>query len=232
MTDESGQERYEDSLRAAEYALGLLPAEETAAFERRLAVDPRLRAHYAAWAEDFAQLTDGIPETAPPPGLWRNIEAELFPEARQGFLRRIGLFPALAGGLVAALLVVLVGNETLFAPPPPLDPVYRADVVAEDGSMLINARYTEGDRRLVLDKRMGQPPEGRVLELWLIPEGQGAISLGILPNDDGEAEVIVPEELVAFLDGGLLAITDEPPGGAPGGVATGQVLAAGTLGSV
>ena len=63
----------------------------------------------------------------------------------------------------------------------------------------------------------------------MTPEGaEAAISLGVLP-EDAVATLTVPAELRAEIAGGLLAISDEPPGGSPTGVATGDILAIGEI---
>ncbi|MFT4253415.1 MAG: anti-sigma factor, partial [Caulobacter sp.] len=72
-----------------------------------------------------------------------------------------------------------------------------------------------------------QMPRGRDAELWIIPEGQKAISLGVIPTD-APKRIPMPEGLRgAGTYTALLAVTDEPPGGSPTGVATGSVRAAG-----
>ena len=71
--------------------------------------------------------------------------------------------------------------------------------------------------------------EGRVPELWLIAPGEPAKSLGIVSNDRSHT-VTVPAELREDLAAGaVLAITLEPPGGAPQGVATGPIVAKGEM---
>jgi anti-sigma-K factor RskA len=66
--------------------------------------------------------------------------------------------------------------------------------------------------------------EGQDYELWIIPEGQSAISLGVLR----EGELRVP---VADLPAGTtLAVTLETKGGSPTGVAQGPLLVATVIG--
>jgi anti-sigma-K factor RskA len=67
-----------------------------------------------------------------------------------------------------------------------------------------------------------------VLELWIIPEGGAPVSLGVLPEAE-TAEVDLPEPFREGLPAGLLAISEEPPGGAPEGVPTGTILATGPI---
>lgn len=71
--------------------------------------------------------------------------------------------------------------------------------------------------------------DGRVPELWLIPPGGTAKSLGIVSIDRSHT-VKVPDTLRDALENGaLLAITLEPVGGAPQGVATGPIIAKGAI---
>ncbi|HAW47918.1 MAG TPA: hypothetical protein DCX34_11890, partial [Roseovarius sp.] len=94
MSDQDQPDRDEDHILAGEYALGLLSAEEAAAFEARMVRDPDLRAAYAQWATDFADMTDEIAPQAPPAHVWQRIEAGLFPDARPraGWMRRLALW--------------------------------------------------------------------------------------------------------------------------------------------
>ena len=71
----------------------------------------------------------------------------------------------------------------------------------------------------------GQPPaQGRDFELWLIQGDRAPISLGVMPHQ-GQAAMPIPEDLRILVANATLAITDEPAGGAPGGVATGPIVA-------
>ena len=65
------------------------------------------------------------------------------------------------------------------------------------------------------------------LELWLTQEGRAPVSLGVLPQT-GEGPLVVPGELRARLvQGAVLSVSAEPAGSAPGGKATGPILASG-----
>ncbi|WP_306152651.1 anti-sigma factor domain-containing protein [Roseovarius sp. MMSF_3281] len=220
-------ERDADKALAGEYALGLLSAEAAADFEARLVNEPDLRALYAEWCEDLAALTDRIDPVAPPPRLQGEVEAALFGKPRG----RAGWIGALLGGLaVAALVLGLIFGADLLprGPQAPADPAYVAEVAAEDGSLVVAAAYDAEAGALFVDRRAGAAREGRALELWLIAGENAPVSLGVLPGE-AQAALDIPAELRAQLDGGVLAISDEPSGGSPTGAPTGDVLAVGPI---
>ena len=108
------------------------------------------------------------------------------------------------------------------------DPAYVAEVAAEDGSLVIAAAYDAEAGALFVDRRAGGPREGRALEMWLIAGEAAPVSLGVLPGD-AQTALAIPEALRPQLEGGVLAISDEPPGGSPTGAPTGDELAVGEI---
>ena len=229
MSDQDQPDR-DDRTLAGEYTLGLLSAEEAAAFEARMVQDPALRALYAQWAEDFAGLTDDITPQAPPARVWQQIEAGLFDDtrARGSWLRRFTLW---GGGLVAAavlLLAVFLPDLVERGPVPPVDPPYVAQIAAEDGSLVVQAVYDDATGTLFVDREAGGAAPGRALELWLIAGEDAPVSLGVMPQD-AQAILAVPDDLRRRVAGAVLAISDEPQGGSPTGAPTGAVLAVGPV---
>jgi anti-sigma-K factor RskA len=94
---------------------------------------------------------------------------------------------------------------------------WLASVDRDKGTVLMVPVPSKGDE------------QGRVPELWLIPPGESPKSLGLVSIDRAHT-VKVPETLrEALSQGAVLAITLEPPGGAPQGVATGPIVAKGDL---
>jgi len=226
MIEESDKD--DDTALSAEYALGLLNPVEARAFETRLAVDPELRAQYALWVEDFASMTDGIAPVEPPKSVFDKVSVTLFPEEKQSWLQKLGLIPALLGGLVAALILVVATNQGLLNGPGVSSPAYTAEIVAEDQSLLVLATYDPVDAVLRIERTAGAARDGRTLQLWLIAGDNAPVSLGVLA--DGEVSTVpIPDTLLAALEGGLLAISDEPLGGSPTGQPTGEVLAVGQV---
>ncbi|RYH02700.1 hypothetical protein EU805_08765 [Salipiger sp. IMCC34102] len=239
MTDEFDHE--EEQALTGEYVLGLLTDEEAAAYEEVLAVDPGLRAEYAFWAERIAALADQLPQVIPPERVFAAIKADLFgPEtkgdttARRGWLERLGLIPAMLGGVAAAALVLWVLN--VYIPPTSSDldpqaPALQAQIAAEDDSLIVQAAFDATAGTLRLTRTAGTPPpEDRVRELWLIADDTPPVSLGLL-SDTAESTLPVEPALATALPGGTLAISDEPAGGSPTGSPTGDVLALGEVAS-
>ena len=88
-------------------------------------------------------------------------------------------------------------------------------------------------KKALLIKTALEDEDEKVPEIWLIPaqgERKGEVlSLGVM-DEKAPDEVKITDELVKLIgEGGTLAITMEPPGGSPTGVATGPVIALGKL---
>ena len=234
MTDHTtppeGPENEDDRVLAAEYALGLLSAEERAQFEARLDTDADLRAEVVAWDEHFASvILDEIDPVDPSPQVAKRLQTILFKPEKQSFWQQI--WPYGLGGVAAALVLWLTISTGVLIPD---DTGLQPDLVAElaptpDGEGLVIRAAVDTTRGAVeVMRAAGAPPEGRVFELWLIAGDAAPVSLGLL--DEGNSTLIdLPQDLVALLPGALLAISDEPPGGSPTGAPTGAVRAAGSL---
>ncbi|MBM2321348.1 MULTISPECIES: anti-sigma factor [Marivita] len=234
MTDHTtppeGPEYEDDRVLAAEYALGLLSAEERAQFEARLDSDADLRAEVVAWDEHFASvILDEIAPVDPSPQVAKRLQTILFKPEKQSFWQQI--WPYGLGGVAAALVLWLTISTGVLIPD---DTGLQPDLVAElaptpDGEGLVIRAAVDTTRGAVeVVRAAGAPPEGRVFELWLIAGDAAPVSLGLL--DEGNSTLIdLPQDLVALLAGALLAISDEPPGGSPTGAPTGAVRAAGSL---
>ncbi|MFD0916123.1 anti-sigma factor domain-containing protein [Pseudahrensia aquimaris] len=89
-------------------------------------------------------------------------------------------------------------------------PALIVKVNAETGAVLVRSLGVER-------------PDGKSLELWYVPEGQKAVSVGLV----GEGAIDLGD--LSAKSGDLLAISVEPQGGAPEGVATGPVIYTGKL---
>lgn len=211
----------EDEALAAEYVLRLLDANAERAFEARLRDEPDLRAQVRFWESEFAVLAADLPEEAPSSSVKTKLVAELNGErSGRGWIWSWFAFPALA---VLALVAFLVVTPMLRGPV--FDPTLHATLISEDGAVHIEAGYApDGNLFKVIPER-GAPAVGRDFELWVIGLNAAApVSLGVIPADQESLFEITPE-IAALIDGGTLAVSDEPEGGSPTGAPTGAILA-------
>ncbi|MEL6967192.1 MAG: anti-sigma factor [Pseudomonadota bacterium] len=138
---------------------------------------------------------------------------------RYGFVNVPGITPGLIGG---------AGPIAQNTPP-------EAPVVTADGGQYVAVVNASGDQPsmiVTVDAKTGavsvrslgiDKPDGKSLELWYVPEGQKAVSVGLV----GEGTIDLKD--ITAKGGDLLAISLEPSGGSPTGVATGPVIYTGKL---
>lgn len=186
---------------------------------------PRIRTRLG-----WAAVGDSAPAK---PGLWQNA----------------GVWRAVAGlAAAAAIAAIAIGPLGLFRPadtgpgpvvvappvPPPVEdpnaPKPVTTLAHDDGSPgWLASVDTRAGTVLMVPVPAPADAQGREPELWLIPPGGKAESLGIVSIDRSHT-VKVPDALRNDLSkGALLAITLEPKGGAPNGVATGPIIAKGEI---
>ncbi|MFZ1727024.1 MAG: anti-sigma factor [Albidovulum sp.] len=203
---------------AAEYVLGTLPFADRQAAEALIDADPGFSQAVAEWQTRLAPLDDAYEEVPAPRAILDRAEERLFPRQTQ---KRMNWLAALIGGLAMATAVFLA-----VAYLPGL--TGQGDVVAtltgENQPLTVTAAYAGASGKLTVTRSAGPAAEtGKDYELWIIPEGQSAISLGLLRDQELVADIS------SLPPGTTLAITLEPTGGAPGGVATGPILVAAVI---
>jgi anti-sigma-K factor RskA len=227
-------DRQDDDALAAEYVLRLLQGDELRQAELRAQTEPEFAARVARWQEEFSEIAEEVTPVAPRRAVKRRLQARLFEGAGGG---AAGAWRWLALGSMAlslALLLLVFLPVPMSSPPrgtPEAQmPLYLSEVASEDGALRMLAVYDPADRSLRLRRIAGVAPEGRVLELWAIAEGAAPISVGLVEGAEGQ-RLPLPSGLDPLAAGAplLLAVSDEPPGGSPTGLPTGNVLAAGPL---
>ncbi|WP_375259591.1 anti-sigma factor domain-containing protein [Citreimonas sp.] len=207
---------------AAEYALGLLSDDEARAFEARLREDPALEAEVVAWEESFAAFTDSVDPVAPPERVWRRIEAARFaPAGRRGFWRQ--LLPYAIGAVAGAVIAFVVSTADLLQQQSPL---IFARLEPVESQLAFAVQIDPPTHTISVELDAGSVPDDGALQLWLIPEGEAPISLGVM-SPGGDHVVVLSDAMALQVRGGVLAVSLEPPGGSPTGAPTGPVQAAG-----
>jgi anti-sigma-K factor RskA len=237
MTDTLPPPEGEDRPLAGEYALGVLDADERAEAQRRIATEPAFARAVEWWEGRLAHLAERIAPVSPSEAVWPRI-ANLIGAAgsKPSAWNNISVWRgASAGALAVAMMsvaaLVLVPRS---APPPVVAPATPpaaaevaiiADPTTKQPALVATLDHASG--KLILTPVAMKMPAGRDAELWIIPEGQKAISLGVISSNTPKT-IAVPQGLSgAGVHTALLAVTDEPLGGSPTGVATGSVRAAG-----
>ncbi|MDP4026763.1 anti-sigma factor [Methylobacterium sp. NEAU 140] len=220
----------EADLRAAEYVLGTLDAEERAAVVREVAADPMALARLRDWERRFAPLMDAVPVVPPPPGL------------RDAILRAVRVDPLRAQGEIAALRIrlrrwqrvasgagLLAAGLALFVT---VGPLWRAReggarylAVVQGGgavpALIVQVDLAAGTAQV--RPISAEAPAGRSLEMWYVgaagPKPLGLV--GAVPS-----RISLPPDTRSD---GTIAVSVEPPGGSPSGQPTGPVIYTGKL---
>ncbi len=222
-----------DQVLVAEYALGLLSAEEHARVAARLRREPALARELNIWTSRLASLDTEFTEVAPPATVLGRVETRLFgaPAATglAGWWNSLTLWRGLAGAALA-VAVVAVGINIAQPRLSPQDMASQlvAALKAEGSDVSFVALYNPATGSVRLTALSGAPVPEKDFELWAIEGENAPISMGVIPIDV-RSEVKLPDAaLKGFGEGAVLAITLEQKGGSPDGTPRGPIVAAGT----
>jgi anti-sigma-K factor RskA len=220
---------------AGAYVLGAMASTERDEFEAHLAT-------CAVCQEEVDELrpaADALPMASPPMLPPRELkdrimaeverEAELLGAAgagadrpeprvrreRRGWSRLGGwrLVPVAAAVLIVGVLL----GSALSSPDPRSVPFDRAGAELE----------IDGDTATLVAEDLPAPPEGRVYEVWLMPEGSQTpepTDVLFTPRSDGSATAAIPGSVENVAQ---VLVSDEPPGGSD--EPTGEILMAAEL---
>lgn len=223
----------DDIALAGEYVLGLLDMAGEAYVAARIASDPDFATEIDTWRVRLQPMLEGS-DTVAPAHIWDRISGALPQPTEQdvgkGQLRFWQALTGMSVGAAALLGILLLQQPTPVTPPAPQAPLIAA-LGSDTGKASLTARY-DGDSGKMLLTPVSLDTGKLYPELWIIPADGQARSLGIV-RGDAPSEITITPEMRIFLDkGATLAITPEPEGGAPGGKATGPVIALGKITTV
>ncbi|MBK8018706.1 MAG: anti-sigma factor [Betaproteobacteria bacterium] len=225
------------TLIAAEYVLGTLNGRARARFELWLRSDPALRREVAQWQQHLEPLGGALPEVAPAPAVWRNIESRINPQ--QASVRSQPWWSSLAfwrwssvgtAALATALFAYVMITPLQHAPmPEDAMVVVMADDTARPQMTVAWTMDPVGRPRLrvrVIGHQTMEPDTA--WELWALPKGEGSPrSLGLITTHETQW-VEVPAEMRSLVNGAAgMAMSVEPRGGSPTGKPSGPVLYSG-----
>lgn len=217
---------------AAEYVIGTLDAEERDRARALLARDAAFAALVRAWEDRLAPLDRATAPVEPPRGVFERVVAatgggpagEVVELRRR--LSRWRTFAAAAGALAAGLAAVVVLDRSKPAPEAAQRYVAVVDTDAALPALIVEVDTAGGT--VTVRSLAAERPEGRSLELWVIPEGGAPRSLGLI-DPQRPVERIVGERAGDLPTAGAFAVSAEPPGGSPTGAPTGPVVYSGAL---
>ena len=239
LVDDIGPDGGGDDIVAAEYVLGVLPADERRQAAQRIEAERAFARLVDRWEVHFAPLGVGYAEAEAPAGVKIALDRRLFSAgatttgeaSAPGLLSSLAFWRVLAVASIAALAFYIA---LPFVSPPVEAPQERlvASLAADGSDVRYLAVYDESTNDIGLSRVAGEPAQGSDFELWVIEGQQAPVSLGVIP-DTPSARLPVSDELRArMVSGAVFAISVEPDGGSTTGAPTGPVVAAGDLKSI
>ncbi|WP_105432613.1 anti-sigma factor domain-containing protein [Neorhizobium sp. T6_25] len=231
--EQSQGRRPQDEILAGEYVLGVLSLEARRAVEQRIANDRAFARIVERWQADLASFNDDYEDVAPSQAIFGRIETRLFGPARVApsswGLWNSALFWRRLSFATTAVAVAAVVYASGVIPRPQGSAPLVAELSSTDSQINLLASYDTGNGRLRIVPVAAGGREEKSLELWLVPESGKTLSLGVFEPDQ-TGELVIPADLRRNLtEGATLAVSLEPLGGSPTGVATGPVIASGAV---
>ncbi len=234
--DENSPDTGGDDILAAEYVVGVLPADERRAVAARIESDPAFARLIDRWEVHLSPIASAYPEVAVPAAVKAAIDRRLFARSAAA-APRVSLWSSLAlwRGLAAAAvaLAALIAVAYFVAPPSDQSPQrYVASLAPQQSDVHYFVVYDARTHDVGLSHVTGARPEGRDFELWVIEQGKDPVSLGVIPVGQSVHLAVAQAMRDRIAAGAVFAISLEPPGGSPTGQPTGPVVASGDLHNV
>lgn len=238
FAQDSGPEHGGDDLLAAEYVLGVLPADERQIASRRIDAETGFARIVDGWEVHLSPIAAAYPEIAPPASVKIAVDRRLFAsaattpvEARGGLWSSLGFWRGLATAAVAALAIYVA---VPYINPPVAQPQARlvASLAADGSDVKYLAVYDAAHHEVGLSHVSGERAAGKDFELWMIEGKNAPVSMGVIPAGTTAHIVVSPAAQQKLAQGAVLAVSLEPAGGSPTGQPTGPVVAAGDLKSI
>lgn len=243
-------DREELIVQAGEYVLGTLDAQQAQAFEAQLRDSDAARRELAYWEQRLAAMGLALAPVPPPAQVWAHIAAGIghggasdqasdHPAAGRRAPTRRSDFAASAsrgrfwpGLAIAASVAALVMAALLFTgatgPSDSDAPAYASVVHDEPTGMSWLVTAPEGAREMsVVAMDNYDVPEGKILRLWLKPEGHDPVLLGRWPHAAGRHAMSVSDAAARFLDQPaqlLVSMEDDSNAGKPAPASDGRVM--------
>jgi anti-sigma-K factor RskA len=223
-----------DDILAAEYVVGVLSMADRGNVAARIGRDKVFAMRVEAWETRLSPLADSYLEVVPPPTVKGAIDRILLNENRGATTVSNGLWQNLTfwrslTAVAFAMLIVAIAVPLTTQRPSVISAQLMASIAPKGSDVSYLAYYDPLTRQLSLSHLSGERGAGRDFELWAIEGKEKPISLGVISTGRSVRVTLNPEIGHHLVNGGILAISTEPPGGSPTGQATGPVVATGDL---
>ena len=235
LAEENGPERGGDDLLAAEYVLGVLPADERQIASGRIDAETGFARLVDSWEVHLSPMAAAYADVEPPATVKPAIDRRLFSSTAASTAAPSGsLWASLAfwRGLTAAALAALVLYVAVpYVRPPVVVPQERlvASLAADGSDVKYLVVYDAARRDVGLSLVSGERAAGKDFELWMIEGKNAPVSMGVIPAGQVAHIPVTPAVQQKLAQGAVLAVSVEPTGGSPTGQPTGPVVAAGDL---
>jgi len=202
---------------AAEYVLGTLRGPARRRFEHWRASHEFVAARCSDWERRLAGMADAVPPVQPPRRLWLAIEHRLGLGGNARLWRAVASLAVLS--LVGALAAQLWHNGIV-------RPDEVAEIAAPGGAVQWRIEVYASEHRLVMRAPSATAKAAdRDFELWVITaDGSQVLSLGVMPVRGDRSAALNASQSRALMAGAKVAVSIEPLGGSPTGVATGPIV--------
>ncbi|ESZ50654.1 anti-sigma factor [Mesorhizobium sp. RSR565B] len=235
LAEENGPERGGDDLLAAEYVLGVLPADERQIASGRIDAETGFARLVDSWEVNLSPMAAAYAEVQPPATIKPAIDRRLFSSTAASTTAPSGsLWSSLSfwRGLTAAALAALVLYVAVpYVRSPVVVPQERlvASLAAEGSDVKYLVVYDASRRDVGLSLVSGERAAGKDFELWMIEGKNAPVSMGVIPAGQVAHIPVTPAVQQKLAQGAVLAVSVEPTGGSTTGQPTGPVVAAGDL---
>ncbi|ESX22073.1 anti-sigma factor [Mesorhizobium sp. M1148] len=235
LAEENGPERGGDDLLAAEYVLGVLPADERQIASGRIDAETGFARLVDSWEVNLSPMAAAYAEVEPPATIKPAIDRRLFSSTAASMTAPSGsLWSSLSfwRGLTAAALAALVLYVAVpYVRSPVVVPQERlvASLAAEGSDVKYLVVYDASRRDVGLSLVSGERAAGKDFELWMIEGKNAPVSMGVIPAGQVAHIPVTPAVQQKLAQGAVLAVSVEPTGGSTTGQPTGPVVAAGDL---
>ncbi len=220
-----------DDVIAGEFVLGLMSPDEERILELQLQHDMTMRAAVREARDRFLELDLTAEAAAPRASLWEAIASGLdAPEAKSTIVafphkkrQNAGFWQGFGAASLAASVVAAIATGAFWSrkhAPTPSVIVVLLDGQSKPGAII--EAFSDDSVRVVPLENVAVP-NGRVIQLWTLPDAKtGPVSLGLLPGVH-ETKLVGPS-LPKPKPDQLYEFTLEPEGGSPTGRPTGPIL--------